>query len=55
MIAGIEDSAVIEHILKHLKQKAANADTTPHAAAKGGRHPEWPVQYSKELAYSIDM
>jgi hypothetical protein len=31
VIASIEDPAVIEHILKHLKQKIANTDTTtPH-------------------------
>ena len=28
VIASIEDPAVIEPILKHLKQKAANTDTT---------------------------
>ena len=27
VIASIEDPAVIEHILKHLKQKEANTDT----------------------------
>jgi hypothetical protein len=31
VIASIEDPKVIEQILKHLKQKAANTDTTnPH-------------------------
>ena len=31
VIASIEDPSVIEHILKHLKQKEANTDTTkPH-------------------------
>ena len=30
VIASIEDPAVIEQILKHLKQKVANSDTTHH-------------------------
>jgi hypothetical protein len=40
VIAGIEGSAVIERILKHLKQKAANIGATnPHTLLS-----EWSIR-----------
>ena len=39
VIASIEGPAVIEHILKHLKQKGANIDTTNHHTLPPERAP----------------
>jgi len=39
VIASIEDSKVIEHILKHLKQKAVKADNAKQRKLPPGRAP----------------
>ena len=45
VIASIEDPSVIEHILKHLKQKEANTDTAkPQTAPRASTTPGWLVR-----------